>query len=123
MALLQSEMALLQTGLVLFQTGLVRLQTELAPIKSTLDHVMLQALDSWEIVHTERESVVSNAEKTNLPLVSSFYNTPKKHYCMMLGDIKNVNIICAHIWPESTHGEGLETIGLQANDILNPRNF
>jgi hypothetical protein len=93
--------ALLQTGLAPLQTGLAQLQTELAPIKRALDHVMLQALDPWEKVHTERESVVSNAEKTNLPLVSSFYDISKTNYCMMLGKIKNVHIICAHIWPEA----------------------
>jgi hypothetical protein len=123
LAPIQSELARLQTELAPIKSELVRLQTELAPIKRALDHVMLQALDPWEKIHTERESVVSNAEKTNLQNVSTFYNTSMSYYCMMLGNIKNVHIICAHIWPECTHGEGLETLGLQANDISNPRNF
>ena len=98
-------------------------QTQLAPVKKALDYVLLDALDPWEKVHTEKDSIVNSTNESNLPLVSSFYGTHQNHYCMVLGNVRNVHVICAHIWPNLTAGDGLEALGLSSNDVSNPRNF
>eukprot|EP01035_Chromulina_nebulosa_P021455 gene21455-27791_t len=92
---------LLQTQLdTMLQTLLqTKLGTQLMPIKKALDYVVLDALDHWEKMHTETDSVVHSTNENNLA-VSSFYGTNQSHYCMML-----------------------EALGLSANDISNPRNF
>eukprot|EP01036_Dinobryon_divergens_P026211 gene26211-34832_t len=78
---------LLQTQLdTMLQTLLqTKLGTQLMPIKKALDYVVLDALDHWEKMHTETDSVVHSTNENNLA-VSSFYGTNQSHYCMMLVD-------------------------------------
>lgn len=94
---------LLQTQLdTMLQTLLqTKLGTQLMPIKKALDYVVLDALDHWEKMHTETDSVVHSTNENNLA-VSSFYGTNQSHYCMMLGDVRNTHIFCTHIWPNFT---------------------
>jgi hypothetical protein len=80
-------------------------------------------LDPWENIHSESTIAIEAVNTANLPIVSHYYNTPKSHYCMVLGKCTHSNIICAHIWPDFTHGKGLSNLGLEEGDINNPRNF
>ena len=80
-------------------------------------------LDPWEQIHSEITEKIEAESNFHLENVSNFYGTPKKQYCMVLGDVTHCHIICAHIWPKYTMGKGLEVLELDRKDINNPRNF
>jgi len=81
-------------------------------------------LDPWETIHTERTESRNQASELFLEQVSTYYGTVQKYYCMILGsNINRCDIICSHIWPKHTYGQGLETFELNASDVNNSRNF
>lgn len=61
--------------------------------------------------------------------VCKYYNIHQK-YCQALqmrvpasGVRSEPLVVNAHLWPASTHGKGLELLGLDPSDLTNPRNF
>jgi hypothetical protein len=102
---------------------LEQLRNELAPVKKALDLVVAELLDPWERIHSETESTIGAAEQLNIEPVSSYYGTPKKAWCMVLGKATHCQVRCAHIWPRWTIGSGLEAFDLSNADVNNPRNF
>lgn len=95
----------------------------LAPLKKSLDFVVIEATDPWERIHSEVSSISKKAGASSLDPISEYYNIPKSKYCMVLGKVANCDIVCSHLWPRSTAGRGLETLGLEISDLSSPRNF
>ena len=95
----------------------------LEPIKTSLKYALEILLDPWEGIHSELTEKIKDESAMHLDKVSSFYGTPDKQYCMVLGRVTKCHIICAHIWPKYTMGKGLCAVGLDREDVNSPRNF
>jgi hypothetical protein len=98
-------------------------ENAIRPLKNAFKAVVGLLTDPWEQINSEITDIVMTQSVTHLTAVSGFYNTPPKHYCMVLGTVSHCDIICAHIWPKHTNGNGLEAFGLSPIDVNNPRNF
>jgi len=99
------------------------LRSELAPLKASLEFVVSEATDPWELIHTEVSNIAKNCSTTYRDQICAFYGITKSHYCMVLGRVTHCSIISAYIWPNLTGGRGLDTFGLTSADMTNPRNF
>jgi len=100
------------------------LTKELGILQVGVKHVLSFTNDPWEHIHSEQSEVVKENSKKHLKDVSDFYETPQSHYCMMLGPFTtHCSIICSHIWPNHTFGQGLELLDLSHTDVHSPRNF
>ena len=99
------------------------LDRKLAPLRHGLDHVVSEAIDPWENIHSEKSDVAKSLSESVLGPVSNFYGIPKRHYCMVLGTCKNADIICSHIWPKHTAGRGLNIFELPPESVSHPQNF
>lgn len=99
------------------------LDSKIAPLEKSLNFVLEQCSDPWECIHTEISAIAHQRGCSHLPAISAYYNIPEQNYCMVLGQVTHCDIFCAHIWPAHTAGRGLETLGLQAVDVSNAKNF
>jgi hypothetical protein len=88
-----------------------------------LKYALELTTDPWEQIHSEITEVIVAESTPHLDDVSTFYGTPKQHYCMVLGNVLNCHVICAHIWPKFTNGNGLGLMELKRTDVNSPRNF
>ena len=105
------------------QITISELRSELAPLKASLEFVVSEATDPWEIIHTEISNIAKTRSTSYRDQICDFYGISKTHYCMVLGKASHCDIVSAHIWPNHTGGHGLDTFGLTTTDLTNPRNF
>ncbi len=94
-----------------------------APLEASISFVLSEATDPWEGIHSEVSATAKERASHFLVEISTYYGIPRAHYCMVLGKATHCDIICAHLWPQRTAGRGMETFGLNSEDLTNPRNF
>lgn len=99
------------------------IRAEIAPVRQALKIVIEMQMDPWEDILSITTEAVIEEEILNLDHVSDFYETPKRHYCMILGEIFNCHIACAHIWPKRTRGVGLTAFELKPDNVNSSMNF
>ena len=92
-------------------------------MRKGLDAVLATMMDPWENIRSLQTEAMKIESDEHLEVVFAFYGTPKKHHCMVLGKATHCDIICAHIWPKHTYGQGLDSYNLKAEDVNSPRNF
>ena len=103
----------------------IAVREEIGPVKKALDIVLSDILDPWAAIRDDSSSIgyVTAPKKSE---ICKFYNFVETH-CMILGKIpaqhNACNIICAHIWPNHTLGQGLDIFHLEPSDLNSPRNF
>jgi hypothetical protein len=102
---------------------LQNIRNDIGPMKQAMKSLLDLTLDPWENIHSELTETVKYVSNDHLDNVSTYYSTPKRHYCMVLGRVTHCDVICAHIWPRWTYGKGLDTVGLTRENVNNPRNF
>jgi hypothetical protein len=96
---------------------------KLKPMNRALNCMLESALDPWENIRSIGTEVMIAASTPHINDVCTFYGVAKKHYCMVLGSVTHSDIICSHIWPSHTYGNGLSSFDLHAEDVNSPRNF
>jgi hypothetical protein len=99
------------------------LDTKLQPMNRALNCMLETALDPWENIRSMGTEAIVAATAPHINDVCSFYGVVKKRYCMVLGSVTHSHVICSHIWPCHTHGNGLSSFNLNAEDVNSPRNF
>lgn len=94
-----------------------------APLEASISFVLSEATDPWEGIHSEVSAIAKERASHFLVEISTYYGIPRAHFCIVLGKATHCDIIFAHLWPQLTAGRGMETFGLNSEDLTNPRNF
>lgn len=116
------------SSLVIFEDNLLSkisdmFESKIAPLKKTLGNSLALYSDPWEQIHSQVSAVVLAESSKHLKAVKSFYGIYSNKYCMVVGEERFRDVICAHIWPNYTLGKNLEIANLNPTDVNNPRNF
>jgi hypothetical protein len=105
------------------RSELALVRSEIAPLRKGLNAALATMMDPWENIRSIQTDAMKSASAEHVDVVVAFYGTPKQHHCMVLGKATHCDIICAHLWPKHTYGQGLDSYNLKAEDVNSPRNF
>ena len=100
------------------QESLIKKQDYLTKLNTL---VIEQYLDPWRGTSERTQHV--NDELTKAVL--KYYNYGR-FYCMIVGYVEKKAsrdfVKTAHLWPHSTHGQGLSVLGINSDDVDSPQN-
>ena len=93
------------------------------PLRRGVAVALYTALDPWDHIVSVDTTVATTQGLPLIDTISAYYGIPKSKYCMFFGPVTHCDILCAHLWPSHTVGEGLQVLGLSKVDVNQPRNF
>lgn len=87
-----------------------------------------QKLNPWVAFNSETKTEIEKNDKFQKDKILRFYKMKYRinsdRICMILGKVNPLSeVVCAHIYPSYTRGEGLELFELQDSNINDARNF
>lgn len=96
---------------------------EVEPLRRGVAIALYTALDPWDHIVSVDTTVATTQGLPLIDRISAYYDIAKSKYCMFFGQATHCDILCAHLWPSHTVGEGLQVMGLSKDDVDQPRNF